>query len=274
MPETPRVPVEDLVYLLRCAVCGEKPDLPRVAAMDAKAVLALAARHRLSAAAAFALSSAGSREESVPIFASAVREDALFARAMDEVSGKLIAAGITFMPLKGAVLKSYYPHSYFREMHDLDFLVDPERMEDVRAIMESLGYKTISFGRSSHDKYLREPVVVFEMHRCLFGPEHQEKLASYYSGISGRLLGDGCEKHLSPEDFYLYVLAHEYKHYSEGGTGLRSLLDTYLILRHDGLDESYVEAEAEKIGIAEFEKANRSLALHLFGGEPLTDEDG
>ena len=55
--------------------------------------------------------------------------------------------------------------------------------------------------------------------------------------------------------FYLYVTVHEYKHYAGGGTGLRSLLDAYVSLRRhgDGMDMAYIAAEAEKLGIAEFD---------------------
>ena len=109
------------------------------------------------------------------------------------------------------------------------------------------------------------------MHRSLFDPRQEEKLYEYYKDVEKRLLGDGCEKHFCPEDFYLYLTAHEYKHYSTEGTGLRSLLDIYVYLQKVTLDMDYVTAEAEKISIAEFEAANRSLALQLFSGGALTE---
>ena len=87
------------------------------------------------------------------------------------------------------------------------------------------------------------------------------------------MLGDGFEKHLSPEDFYIYMLAHEYKHYSVEGTGLRSILDVYVYLQKELLDMDYVATETETLGIAEFEAANRSLAQHLFSGGELTEAD-
>ena len=69
------------------------------------------------------------------------------------------------------------------------------------------------------------------------------------------------------------MIAHESKHYSAGGTGLRSVLDTYVFLSKVSLDMEYVEAEAEKLGIRDFEKENRSLAMRLFGGGELTAAD-
>ena len=79
--------------------------------------------------------------------------------------------------------------------------------------------------------------------------------------------------HLSDEDFYVYIIAHEYKHYSGGGTGLRSLLDTYVCLKKLDLDMDYIALETDKMGLRDFEQNNRSLALHLFDGSPLSDED-
>ena len=80
---------------------------------------------------------------------------------------------------------------------------------------------------------------------------------------------------VSEADFYLYLLAHEYKHYAEGGTGLRSLLDAYVWLKRkrDEMDWDYIAREAEKMGIADFERENRSLATRLFTGEALSESD-
>ena len=69
------------------------------------------------------------------------------------------------------------------------------------------------------------------------------------------------------------MIAHEYKHYTVSGTGLRSLLDTYVYLQKIKLNMDYVIAEAGKLDMAEFEASNRSLAQHLFSGENLTESD-
>ena len=71
------------------------------------------------------------------------------------------------------------------------------------------------------------------------------------------------------------MTAHEYKHFSDGGTGLRSVLDTYVYLKEkgDALDWVYIAREVKKLGITDFEAENRILALHLFGGEKLTEQD-
>ena len=257
---------QNLIYLISCAVNGVKPDPERVAGMDLDAIFSLASRHMLAATVAPALKAAGIQDKR---FAKALEHSALKSSTMDmemaALFAELDAAGIWHMPLKGTVLQHLYPVYGMRQMSDHDILFDAERAKDVKSIMERLGFSTEYFDEGNHDVYHKEPVSNFEMHRELFGPSHDEKLYEYYKDVQNRLLGEGYEKHLSPEDFYLYVTAHEYKHYTGGGTGLRSVLDTYVYLQKTKLDMDYVTAEAEKLGMAEFEAANRSLAQGVYG---------
>ncbi len=111
------------------------------------------------------------------------------------------------------------------------------------------------------------------MHRALFGETYDEKFVEYYRNIGGKMLGDGCEKHLSPEDFYVYITAHEYKHYSVGGTGIRSLLDCYVYLKAKGdeLDFGYIEKQFEALGIADYERKRRELAQKVFAKGDLSE---
>lgn len=264
----------DLIYLISCAVNGVTPEAARVAGMDLEAVYRLASRHMLAATVAPALEAAGVRDER---FANALRRSVLknitMDAEMDALFAEMDAAGIWHMPLKGIVLQHLYPVYGMRQMSDHDILFDADRAEEVRAIMERRGFSTEYFGVSNHDVYHKPPVCNFEMHRALFGPSHDDKLYAYYRDVQTRLLGDGYAKRLSPEDFYLYVTAHEYKHYSVSGTGLRSILDTCVYLQKEKLDMAYVAAEAEKLGMAAFEAANRSLAQHLFSDGELTQAD-
>ena len=228
---------QNLIYLISCAVNGVKPDPERVAGMDLDAIFSLASRHMLAATVAPALKAAGIQDKR---FAKALEHSALKSSTMDmemaALFAELDAAGIWHMPLKGTVLQHLYPVYGMRQMSDHDILFDAERAKAVKSIMERLGFSTEYFDEGNHDVYHKEPVSNFEMHRELFGPSHDEKLYEYYKDVQNRLLGEGYEKHLSPEDFYLYVTAHEYKHYTGGGTGLRSVLDTYVYLQKTKLD--------------------------------------
>ncbi len=265
---------QDLIYLVSCAVNGMTPDAERVAGMDLDAIYKLARRHMLAATVSPALNAAGIQDRR---FVKALEHSALknstMDMEMDAVFAALTEAGIWHMPLKGIVLQHLYPVYGMREMSDHDILFDAKRADDVKSIMEGLGFRTEDFGISHHDVYLKEPVCNFEMHRELLDYGQEAKVYEYYMDVEKRLLGGGCEKHFSPEDFYIFMIAHEYKHYTLSGTGLRSLLDTYVYLQKEALDMDYVTAEMEKLGIAAFEAGNRALAQRLFSGEALTEAD-
>ncbi len=271
----------DVVYLAACAVNGETPNKDRVSGMNLENLCAAARRHMLECVTAMALESAGVTDEAFRQARwKAVRKSLAFDTERAAVPDGLEAAGIWHMPLKGAVLKTLYPKTGMRQMADSDILYDASRSGDVRAIMEALGFETVSFVDNAyhHDHYHKAPVCNFEMHRALFSPGAHAEIFRYYRTIRERLLPDPDRRfryHLSPEDFYVYMIAHEYSHYSKGGTGLRSLLDTYVYIgkKGDELDRACIAGELDKLGIADFEARNRSLALHLFGGEELTTDE-
>ena len=267
----------DVTYLCGCAVREEKPDADRIAEMNLEQVYEAANSHLLTAAAGMALESAGIHNERfTQAILAAQRKNALLDADRAKVLTGLEKAAIWYMPLKGAILKELYPRYGMRQMADNDILFDASRAGDVRRIMEGMGFSTERFDQSNHDVYHKKPVSNFEMHRSLFDEYSWSILEQYYRGVKDRLIKDDGNQfgyHFSPEDFYIYIVSHEYKHYSLGGTGIRSLLDTYVYLRKVKMNEGYIESEMEKLGISDYEGTNRQLSLHLFGGESLTGKE-
>ena len=279
MTEENKKVLDDLVYLAACAVNGQVPEKSRTDGMDLSLVYEAAQNHKLAAAAGMALESAGIRNEAfVQAVAKAMRKNALLDADRAELTRKLEEAGIWYMPLKGAILKDLYPRFGMREMADNDILVDAARAKDVGLIMQELGFEVEQAGKDHHDEYTKPPVSNFEIHRMLFSGTDNVTMHEYYADVDKRLIPDkegSFGRHFSTEDFYLYLVAHEYKHYSDGGTGLRSLLDIYVYMQKFGnrLNMEYIECEVKKLGISDFERQSRHLALNLFDGCELSAED-
>ncbi len=161
-------------------------------------------------------------------------------------------------------------------MSDNDILIDPSRQADVRRIMEDIGFETVSYGKGAHDTYHKLPVSSFEIHTSLFDQAREKKFYEYYKNVGKRLIhGEGYERKFSTEDFYIYMIAHEYKHFSGAGPGLRSLLDSYVFSRcfDETIGKEYVGMELKKLGLDDFEADNRNLAFHLFDDRQLTKDD-
>ncbi len=268
--------VEDAVYLCSCVLNGETPEKEKIQGMDLNAVYSFAARHMLAAIVATAVETAGFKDEkSSVIIARALKATLVYDVRRKEVFDALERSGIWYMPVKGSVLKDLYPKYGIREMSDNDILFDAEHREEVRDIMEGLGYETEVYGKTNQDVYTKPPFVTIEMHTSLFKKSNGALYDNYFD-VKTRLVkeeGNDYGYRFTPEDMYVYVVAHEFKHFSNCGTGLRSLADTYVCLKKLDPDFSVVESETDKLGISDFEKANRSLATHLFGGEKLTDGD-
>lgn len=256
-----------LISLARAAVNEKVPDAGITDSLDMNALEQKASDHQIAALISCALESAGiDSPQFTQAYFKAVRKNMLLDADRAAITGALEKAGIWYMALKGVVLKEYYPQFGMREMSDNDILFDAARADEVRSIMESLGFETMHFGTGHQDDYQKPPVSHFEMHRALIPDSHEEMFA-YYRNVSERLKSrGGYERFFTPEDFYIYMIVHESKHFYWRGTGLRSLLDVYVFLRQfeNELDWDYICTEMDKLGLTEFEEKNRSLTMKVF----------
>ena len=272
-----RKSIDDVIYLCSCAVNGTAMEKEHVESLNLENLYKVSKKHMLAAMVGIVLKDEGISSHSFSdAIALAQRKAVVLNNDIKNVTSVLDAAGIWYMPLKGTVLKDFYPRFAMREMADCDILFDKTRDADVKDLMEGLGFETKSFRKSNDDDYYKPPVSNFEMHRSLFGDHHDKELYQYYKHVKDKLRKDPDNDygyHFSPEDFYVFMIAHEFKHYNLGGTGLRSLLDTVAYLQKNALDMEYVAAEIDKLGITEFEQHNRELAISLFSGEKLSEQN-
>ena len=268
----------DLRYLAACAVNRITPDKQTVEAMNLENLHKMSKAHSLSALTATAIASAGMAlpPEWKAEKERAVRRNILFDGERARILAFFEQNGIWYLPMKGIIMKDLYPGLGLREMADNDILYDSTRQEDVMRFMTQNGYEAASVGKGAHDTYYKPPVFNFELHTRMFSEITGKTSADYFAGIQDRMLPDEGKQyayHLRDEDYYLHLTAHEYKHYSHSGTGLRSLLDRYVYLSKKGahLDFAYVEAECRKLGIEQFEKDSRALCFKVFSSAALPE---
>ena len=124
--------------------------------------------------------------------------------------------GIWYLSLKGSILKDLYPENGMREMADNDVLYDSGKQKEVMQIMLENGYTAESVGKSHHDVYMKPPVLNFELHTALFGEYHSPNLYNYYLDTKCLMQkdeGNHYGYHFNDEDFYVFMTAHEWKHF-------------------------------------------------------------
>ena len=271
----------DLIYLCKCAVNGTNPSKSRLDQMNMEQLYTAAKFHTLTGITAYALESAGIQEDKFRTAKEkASRKNILLDIERKKLSSFCENNGIWYMPLKGPILKEMYPDFSMRQMADNDILFDVKYQSEIKKYFEDNGYSVISYNKGNHDVYEKHPVLNFEMHTSLFGEAHNQEWKEYYKDIKEILVKDSDNNygyHFSDEDFYIYIITHECKHYTGSGTGLRSLLDHYVYLqvKQDSMDWAYISDECEKLGISEFEEKSRNLSQRVFreSSAELSDED-
>ncbi len=181
---------------------------------------------------------------------------------------------IWYMPLKGLILRNYYPEPELREMADNDILIDKEYQEKVHDFMIRRGYSIKDYGIGNCDEYLKKPLYNFEIHTELFDDYSNKEWSDYYSNIKNKLLKNGLKCSFSKEDFYIYYIIHTYKHFLNGGMGIRTMLDAYLFWNKekDNLDISYIEQELIKLKALDFENEFRLLFIKVFENDNWHNE--
>lgn len=271
------------IYLTHCALHGKKADAEKLETFDLDEVFAFVKRHSMVAMAAWALEGALPAEKLAHWKTArerALRRNILLDTERRHLCGVMEQRGIWYVPLKGSVMKDLYPRMEMRQMTDQDILFDTTHRGEMREYMLSRGYEPKGHDDTHHDIYHKAPVYNIELHHTLFERNCDLRMVEYYQDVKSRMIPDAPGSfghHFSDEDFYIYMVAHAFKHYSDHGVGLRSFVDVYVYERKKpDLDRDYIERECEKLGMAEYERQCREMSRKLFSAEEpgqLTDEE-
>lgn len=181
-------------------------------------------------------------------------------------------------PMKGARLKFLYPSPEMREMSDIDILIDAESMDRAKKLLFEMGY-CLKQSVKHHDIFQKPPYLVVEAHRSMYDKTVDNYQHKYFAGFDRSAPREGMQYtyDFSPEDFYVYMMAHMAKHFYTMGCGIRNLVDIYVYLDKYGesMNRRYVEQELKNCGILEFTYHMEKLtAIWLKGekGNPFYDD--
>lgn len=180
------------------------------------------------------------------------------------------------LPMKGYFLKEDYPNSFERSISDYDILFDINDIESIKNIFKQNGYKFLKNDDQQYH-FVKAPFMYIEMHRSLLKKDNIN-----YSLLENQLekakVRDGYSysKEMTLEDYYIYMLLHSAKHFSQGGIGIRMIADEYVFYKKysDQLNQKYLSEQFEKLGITLFEKKLRDISLKWFSkGSEVKDFD-
>ena len=265
-----------LIGLLGCALRGERPEAGLLAGVDQERLYEEAGRHMVAAMTGMALEDAALPDmdaQAMERWKQAAGMGRYRRILMDREREALLAfleeQGIWYLPLKRILLQELYPRFGMREMADNDILYDVHGREALRRFMIGRGYEASPVRMEVHDDFRKPPLYHFEMHTRLFEESFDDAIFAYYEDTARLLRPDGDRRfgrHMSEEDFFLYFLAHAYRHFAREGTGLRTLTDCALFLRarEELLDRDYLDRELRALGLTDFAHTLCGLSRKLF----------
>ena len=185
----------------------------------------------------------------------------------EQICETLKKAKIPFIPLKGSVIRAFYPEPWMRTSCDIDILVDKSNLEQAKeSLKHDLEYQVENV-ESSHDVSLYAPSGVhLELHHSLVEEGRAQSSSDILYEIWEKVVeSHSCNKAMTDEMFYFYHVAHMEKHFEIGGCGVRPFLDSYILLQHAQYRTEACCQLLQKGGLLTFAKAVEETAGVWFG---------
>lgn len=190
---------------------------------------------------------------------------------LKQVCEALEKAQIPFIPLKGSVIRKYYPEPWMRTSCDIDVLVHEKNLRTaVSYLVENLNYT--EHEQNSHDISLFSPSGNhIELHYDLvenhIADSPSEILADVWNVVE---LKEGYSYHYEmPDDmFYFYHVAHMAKHFENGGCGIRPFIDLLILDNLQGVNRKKRDEILEQGNLLKFANVARKLSRIWLTNEP------
>lgn len=202
-------------------------------------------------------------------------------KVIAELSEILREANVKGIVLKGMILKDCYPNPFMRAMSDIDVYAEQEEIEKLGNLMVQHGFNKGVIGRGNHYEYLKYNVVKIEFHpelvalssaygRMVYSKQgysnvpiaRKMDLWSYTESFDG----NPFVLKLKPEQHYIYVIMHMMNHFLSAGTGIRSIIDVWIMNKYFGgkWDRKIINDSLEEFGLLKFERYAVALANRWF----------
>lgn len=181
---------------------------------------------------------------------------------------------IPFVPLKGAIIRKYYPEAWMRTSCDIDILVRYDDLENsICLLSQNLQYEIKE--RTPHDISLFSPRGIHvELHFDLVEEGRANNAKAVLETVWDNVLLHESSKFLyemSDEFFYFYHIAHMAKHFESGGCGARPFIDLWILDHMEDADKNKRDKLLQDGGLIKFANASRTLIEVWFGKREMDE---
>jgi hypothetical protein len=155
----------------------------------------------------------------------------------DELRELFESAQIVYMPLKGSVIRAYYPQPWLRTSCDIDILINEQDLERASELLTAEGWTRK--GKNFHDVSFFSPAGIhLELHYNI--TEQIRNIDTVLEQVWDHCLPVDGRKYerVQTNEFLMYhLIAHMSYHFISGGCGIRPFIDIWLLRGALGYDE-------------------------------------
>lgn len=186
--------------------------------------------------------------------------------AFDQICNIFKQASVPYIPLKGSVIRTYYPQENMRTSCDIDILVKEEYLETAIDALVQKGFRCGD--RNYHDVPLFSKANVhLELHFNI--QENIDKLDVVLKDAWRYAQLTDCSRYKFTDDFFVFhIFAHMSYHFVSGGCGIKSLMDIWIMKHKMGITYEFAEELLKKADIYRFAAEISKLTEICFSGEP------
>lgn len=172
---------------------------------------------------------------------------------------------IQFVPLKGSIIRDYYPESWMRTSCDIDVLIHEEDLKKATEALLAIGFTTDGV-RHYHDISFLKGSVHLELHFniCEMNKQLDILLEQAWDYVEQY---DRYEYRETSSYFMFHHIAHMAYHFLTGGCGIRPVLDLWILKRKHQYNEEQLIELLNKCHLVSFYNSACHLSEVWFGEE-------
>ena len=174
---------------------------------------------------------------------------------------------IPFIPLKGSVIREYYPEPWMRTSCDIDILIHEEDLNKAIEVFVKNGYTKEQ--KNYHDVSIYSVGGVhLELHFSIL--ESKDNIDKVLCRAWEYAVQKNDFEYVFTNEFFLYHnIAHASYHFIGGGCGVRPFIDLFLLRKKMQYNEKKLDALLTEAGIKTFADRMEELSeVWLDGKEP------
>lgn len=181
----------------------------------------------------------------------------------------LESAQIPFIPLKGSILREFYPEPWMRTSCDIDVLIRKEDIQKATQALTENGFETDG-KENFHDVNFYKGNIHLELHFNIC--ENNEQIDGVLSKVWDYSVQVGSYEYRETSEYYVFHhIAHMAYHFLAGGCGIRPFLDLWILRKNNFYEDKKLIPLLAKSNLSKFYESVNKLINVWINGEQHDD---